>query len=207
MSSSDAELIVAHQACREVISYIKPSEIVGPYGGISIREESNYRLVSNPSPKWVLASTLRGASQNQKKLQAGDLDEKYQQDHVTEVLVSRMTLLIAALREKPSLSDDQLAKKFSYCTIQGLPISRALFPNCSRLGDSVYHLRRIRDLAEAMRDQLELGDQFNSSAWASLILKRKQSKDKQAREEREAETMELGEAEDAKTKKVVPQIR
>ena len=94
MSSSDAELIVAHQACREVISYIKPSEIVGPYGGISIREQSNYRLVSNPSPKWVLASTLRGASQNQKKLQVGDLDEKYQQDHVTEVLVSRMTLLI-----------------------------------------------------------------------------------------------------------------
>ncbi|KAH7551138.1 hypothetical protein BM1_10012 [Bipolaris maydis] len=183
MSSSDAELIVAHQACREVISYIKPSEIVGPYGGISIREESNYRLVSNPSPKWVLASTLRGASQNQKKLQVGDLDEKYQLDHVTEVLVSRMTLLIAALREKPSLSDDQLAEKFSYCTIEGLPIGRALFPSCSKLGDSLYDLRRIRNLTEAMRDQLELGDQFNDPTWESLILAN-QEKRKQKREEK-----------------------
>ena len=42
---------------------------------------------------------------------------------------------------------------------------------------------------------------------STRILERKQSKDKQAREEREAETMELGEAEDAKTKKVVLQIR
>lgn len=42
---------------------------------------------------------------------------------------------------------------------------------------------------------------------STRILERKQSKDKQAREERETETMELGEAEDAKTKKVVLQIR
>ena len=94
MSSSDAELTVAYQACREVISCMKHSEIVCPHGGISIREQSNYRLVSNSTTKWVLASTLRGVSQTQKSLQAGDVDEKYQLDRVTEVLISRMTLLI-----------------------------------------------------------------------------------------------------------------
>ena len=80
------------QACREVVNYTRPRDVVGPYRGTGDGNQvSGYFYILNPFGRYIRTATLR----TKRCWRAGDKgDEKAELEAVTQVFVSLMVKII-----------------------------------------------------------------------------------------------------------------